>query len=87
LCHAIVGPLRARQHLSEGMRLAAFRQTKMARELAMLQAVVSSAMESVLGCSPSDTFCVDYVAPVSFIMMHCTSCVAPFSSWLIYTHL
>jgi hypothetical protein len=52
LCHAVIGPPRARHHLSEGMRLEALRHTKMAEELAMLQASVSSIEESVLGRSP-----------------------------------
>jgi hypothetical protein len=37
----------------------------MPRELAMLQAVVSSAMESVLGRSPSDTFHVEVVGELA----------------------
>jgi hypothetical protein len=55
LCHAIIGPLRARHHMSEGMRLAAV------REFAMLRVVVSSTAESVLRHSPSDTFCMEVV--------------------------
>jgi hypothetical protein len=43
------------------MRLAAFRHTEMVRELALLQAVVSSAMESALGRSPNDTFHMEVV--------------------------
>jgi hypothetical protein len=56
LCHAVVNPPQARHHLSEGMWFATLHHTEMARELAMLWAVVSSAMESMLGHSPSDTF-------------------------------
>jgi hypothetical protein len=56
LCHAVVSPPQARHHLSEGMWFATLHHTEMARELAMLWAVVSSAMESMLGHSPSDTF-------------------------------
>jgi hypothetical protein len=41
------------------MRLAALCHTEMAEELAMLWAVVSSTVESVLGCSPSDTFYIE----------------------------
>jgi hypothetical protein len=37
------------------MRLLALHHTEMARELAMFWVAVSSAVESVLGCSPSDT--------------------------------
>jgi hypothetical protein len=54
LCHAIVGPPWAK-YLSEGMRLAALHHTEMAGELTMFWAVVSSAAQSVLGCSPSNT--------------------------------
>jgi hypothetical protein len=61
LCHAIVGPPWVRNHLSEGMRLAAFLHTKMAKELVMLRATVSSTIESVLGRSPNDAFCVEVV--------------------------
>jgi hypothetical protein len=43
------------------MRLAALRHSEMAKALATLQAVVSTAAESVLGCSPSDTFRVEVV--------------------------
>jgi hypothetical protein len=52
---------RVKHHLSEGMRLAALRQTKIARELAAFQAVVSYAVESVLGRSPNDTFHMEVV--------------------------
>jgi hypothetical protein len=45
----------------EGMRHAALCHTEMARDLATLRAVVSSAAESALGCSPNDTFCVEVV--------------------------
>jgi hypothetical protein len=61
LCHAIVGPPQAKHHLSEGMRLATLHHTKMAKELAMFQAGVSSTAESVLGCSPGDTTRVEVV--------------------------
>jgi hypothetical protein len=61
LCHAIVGPSQAKHHLSEGMRLATLHHTKMAKELAMFWAVVSSTAESVLGCSPGDTTRVEVV--------------------------
>jgi hypothetical protein len=61
LCHAIIGPPRARHHLSEGMRLAAIHHTKMAKELAVLRAAMSSTAELVLGRSCSDTFSVEVV--------------------------
>jgi hypothetical protein len=43
------------------MRLAALRHTEMAGELAVLCAAVSYAMESALGRSPNDPFCVEVV--------------------------
>jgi hypothetical protein len=61
LCHAIVSPPQVRNHLSEKMRLAALRHTEMARELTMLRAVVSSAVESVLGHSLDKIFHVEVV--------------------------
>jgi hypothetical protein len=61
LCLAIVGPARVRNHLSEGMRAAALRRTKRAGELAALRAVVSSAVEWVLGHSPDETLRVEVV--------------------------
>jgi hypothetical protein len=60
LCHAIVGPPRAK-HLSEGMQLVALHHTEMAGELAAFQATVSSAAESVLGRLPSNTMCMEVV--------------------------
>jgi hypothetical protein len=60
MCHAIVGPPWAR-HLSEGMRLAALRNTEMVGELAAFQVTVSSAAKSVLGHSPSNTTHVEVV--------------------------
>jgi hypothetical protein len=54
LCHAIIGPPRAR-HLSEGMQLVALRHTEMAREVAAFWTAVSSVAESVIGHSPSNT--------------------------------
>jgi hypothetical protein len=59
MCYTIVGPPRARHHLFEGMRLATLRHTEITRELAVLQVVMSSTMDSVLGRSPSDTFRVE----------------------------
>jgi hypothetical protein len=47
------------------MRLAALRHTEMVRELATLPAMVSSATESVLGCSPNDTFHVELVGKLA----------------------
>jgi hypothetical protein len=60
-----------RHHLSEGMWLAALRLTKMVGELAMLQATMSSAMESVLGRPPSDAFHMEVVGdlPTKFQKM------------------
>jgi hypothetical protein len=43
------------------MRLAALRDTEMVRERATLWAAVSSTVESALGRSPNDTFCVEVV--------------------------
>jgi hypothetical protein len=43
------------------MRLAALRHITMAKELTVLQVVVSTATESVIGRSPSDTFRVEIV--------------------------
>jgi hypothetical protein len=61
LCLAIVCPPRMRNHLSEGMHIAALRHTKMVRELTVLRAAVSSAVEITLGCSPNQTFRVEVV--------------------------
>jgi hypothetical protein len=52
-------------HLSQGMRLAALCHTEMAGELAMLQAVVSIVVESVLGRSANDTFHVEIVSELA----------------------
>jgi hypothetical protein len=54
LCHAIIGPPRARHHLSDGMWVAALCHTEMVGELAALWSVVSTAAESMLGHSLSD---------------------------------
>jgi hypothetical protein len=56
LCHTIISPLWVRHHLSEGMQHMSLHHTEMVGELAVLWAVVS-----VLGRSPSDTFCVEVV--------------------------
>jgi hypothetical protein len=61
LCLSIIGHPRVRNHLSEGMRIAALCHTEMARELAMLRAMVSSAVELALGRSPDATFWVEVV--------------------------
>jgi hypothetical protein len=45
LCLAIIGRPRVRNYLSEGMWAAALHHTEVVRELAALQAVVSSAVE------------------------------------------
>jgi hypothetical protein len=54
-----------RNHLSEGTRLAALLHSKMAKELAMLRAMVSSTMESVHGRSPNDAFRVEVVGELA----------------------
>jgi hypothetical protein len=64
-CHAIIAPPRARHHLPEGMRFATLRNTEMAGELVVLHATVSSAAESMLGHSPSDTFCVEVLGELA----------------------
>jgi hypothetical protein len=46
---------------AEGMQVAALCHTEMARELVVLRAVMSSAVESVLGRSPDETFRVKVV--------------------------
>jgi hypothetical protein len=61
LCFAIVGPPQARNHLSEGMQITALWHTEMARELAMLQTAVSSALEFMLGRLPDKTIQVEVV--------------------------
>jgi hypothetical protein len=55
LCHAIIGPPRSRHHLSDGMKLAALRHTKMARELTVFRVAVSATAKLVLEPSPSGT--------------------------------
>jgi hypothetical protein len=50
-----------RNHLSEGMRIAALYHTVMARELVVLRAAVSSVVELALGCSLDETFRVEVV--------------------------
>jgi hypothetical protein len=65
LCHTIVGLPRVRHHLPKGAWLAALRHTKMAGELAMLGVVVSSTVESMIGCSPSKTFRVEVVGELA----------------------
>jgi hypothetical protein len=59
MCLAIVVPPSVRNHLSEGMWIAALRHPEMARELAVLQVVVSSTTEFTLGCLLNKTFWVD----------------------------
>jgi hypothetical protein len=60
LCHAIVDTPRAR-HLSKGMQHIALQHTEVDQELATFQAVVSSAVKSVLGHLPGNTACVELV--------------------------
>jgi hypothetical protein len=43
------------------MRAAALRHTEMAQELAAVRAMVSSIVESMLGRSPEESFCVEVV--------------------------
>jgi hypothetical protein len=62
LCLAIVGPPRLRNRLSEAMRATNLHRTKMAGELATLQAVVSSVVESMLGRLPNETFRMEILA-------------------------
>jgi hypothetical protein len=50
-----------RNHLPDGMRIAALCHVEMAAELAMLRATVSSASEFMLGRSPNKTFQVEIV--------------------------
>jgi hypothetical protein len=50
-----------RNHLYEEMQLATIHHTEMAGELAVLQVVVSSAVELVLGRSPNEIFHVEVV--------------------------
>jgi hypothetical protein len=50
LCLAIVGLPRVRNHLWEGMRIAALHHTKMAEQLVGLRVAVSSTAEFVFGC-------------------------------------
>jgi hypothetical protein len=59
--HSRPPPPRVRGHLSEVMRIATVRHTKMAEQLATLRAVVSSTAESVLRCSPTKAFRVNVV--------------------------
>jgi hypothetical protein len=59
LCIAIVNPPRVKNHLSEGMQIAALHHTEMAGELAMLQMALSSTIEFTLGRSPDETFWVE----------------------------
>jgi hypothetical protein len=47
------------------MRLSTLNHTKMARELAVLRAVVSTVMMPVLGHLPSDTFHVEVVSKLA----------------------
>jgi hypothetical protein len=53
--------LRVRSHLSEGMFIVALHHTEMAKQLAMLWAVVSSAAEFMLRRSPTKAFLAEVV--------------------------
>jgi hypothetical protein len=61
LCLAIVGPLKVRSHLPEGMRVIAHCHAEMDEELDMLRASVSSTEEFVLGRSSTEAFQVEVV--------------------------
>jgi hypothetical protein len=61
LCLAIIDPPRVRNHLLEGMWIAALHHTEMAGELVALRAAVSYAVEFALGRSPDETFRVEVV--------------------------
>jgi hypothetical protein len=61
LCFAIIGPIRMRNHLSEGMQIAALHHTEMVGEFATLQTTVSSVVEFTLWCSLDETFQVEVV--------------------------
>jgi hypothetical protein len=61
LCYAITSPPQAKHHLSEGMQHATLRHTEMVEQFVTFQALLTSAAESMLGCSPSDTSCVELV--------------------------
>jgi hypothetical protein len=64
-CNTIAGPHGVRHHLFEGLQLAALHHTEMAGELSVLRVAVSSSTESMLGCSPSDTFHVEVVGELA----------------------
>jgi hypothetical protein len=59
LCLTIIGPTKVKSRLSVRMWATALRHAGVVRELTMLRAVVSSAIELVLGCSPDETTWVD----------------------------
>jgi hypothetical protein len=61
LCLAIVGPLMVHSHLSEGTQIFIVRHINMVGQLVVLRAAVSSVMQSMLGCSPSENFWVDVI--------------------------
>jgi hypothetical protein len=56
LCQAIVGPSTLWGHQSEGMRIDSIRHTEMVGQVVALQVMVSSAMQSALGHSPTEAF-------------------------------
>jgi hypothetical protein len=61
----ITSPPRVRHHLSKDMRLVALHRTKIVGELAVLQAVVSSAIEKMLGHLPSVSFRVEVLSELA----------------------
>jgi hypothetical protein len=61
LCQATVGPSTLRGHQSEGMRVDTVRHTEMVGQVAALQVMVSSTMQSAHGHSPTKAFRVDVV--------------------------
>jgi hypothetical protein len=65
LCLAIIGQPWVRNHLLEGMWATALRNTEMGGDLAVLRAVVSSTVESVLGRSSDETFRVEVMGELA----------------------
>jgi hypothetical protein len=61
LCHTSISPPRVRHHLFVRMRIVSPHHTEMAVELATLQALVSSTVESTLGPSPNNPFRMEFV--------------------------
>jgi hypothetical protein len=64
LCLSIIDPPRARNHLSEGMRITTLCHIEMAIDLATIRMMVSSVVEFMLGHLPDETFRVEVVDKV-----------------------